>query len=861
MISMSNAWSNVDDWSADGCHDHPSITLSKSMEAIQPTWLFRQVGRIYADRKVVLLASFHVVASVVVFVHFALTKVQSQQEKISPDASFYSAKIGVPAFEFGTMHVILFQLAVLPLTMCRLLITNAACSSNRFLSSYIPFGAMTKFHIAIGYAVMVLLLVSTIVFFIFFGALCSSGEQDFCDKFSSEIMVTGYFIFLAFMTVGISSYLRFKIPYRIFYIIHHVVFLAYFLCILHTLDSVQRQKGGRSQAFKWLSSSILLYCCDRAAMYMTQRYKTKIIISHAIDSGENERCILLKANKPNLLQFSPGQFVYLKVPSVDNRWRPFSIGSAPESETIEFYIKVSNDTSWSGQLFVLINDLNSTLDAAWNDDVGGHGLDIDMEILGPYGTPLGEKMDHSHALLIGTGTGFVPCMSFLQDHISQCQGLDPFFHQRKEHDKKRGQDKENIESSHLSSTCSMKCQASPKLSLFVGSDAESKVSSSSAHTHSDSLAKISRDASIAKHQLYGWTLILLGPIVGIWMLGITLSWNNFSPFTINSGMSTFLAVGSVAFQLAFLLSSIIYWKRGSSLWYFIDIVIYLISLGTDSYWSATNRWGNFNLADLVYFSLLTGYMTIRFWSLALASGILYRPIQGRKSHKNRMTTYEKVEFVWICRSAASIAHIYPDLALQWSRLVEAWGEERAREACEISLYCTDPNINVCQQLADEIQDTILFKEGALKFYRPSIRDILAHHTGAIIDNEDTESTSTLFAFCGSEVIGNSAKEAKLFNDTQLAMNGRTRQIMDIVIQSHGSLNQKEASQREMDDNEKESNDGDDDGDSCTQSTCSHVAKHGIIPIQNNAIDVERILSRSHSFRYAQALVTRTVVSL
>ena len=80
------------------------------------------------------------------------------------------------------------------------------------------------------------------------------------------------------------------------------------------------------------------------------------------------------------------------------------------------------------------------------------------EIMGPYGSPLAMVGDHSHALVVGCGTGktwgpkylncasllstpnrqtltqriyceyiigFVPCLSLLQQHIEKCISLDP----------------------------------------------------------------------------------------------------------------------------------------------------------------------------------------------------------------------------------------------------------------------------------------------------------------------------------------------------------------------------------------------------------------------------------------------------
>lgn len=66
------------------------------------------------------------------------------------------------------------------------------------------------------------MFLATCFFFAFFGLLCNDGDQAFCDKFTSEIMITGYGILAALLIVGFTSYFRYQIPYEVFYIVHHM---------------------------------------------------------------------------------------------------------------------------------------------------------------------------------------------------------------------------------------------------------------------------------------------------------------------------------------------------------------------------------------------------------------------------------------------------------------------------------------------------------------------------------------------------------------------------------------------------------------------------------------------------------------
>ena len=86
---------------------------------------------------------------------------------------------------------VLFQMALIPFTMSRYTIATFSKSS---LNKYLPLDKALRIHIHLGYTMVSIVFSATIVFFIFFGLSCSEGEEAFCDKFTSEIMITGYCI-------------------------------------------------------------------------------------------------------------------------------------------------------------------------------------------------------------------------------------------------------------------------------------------------------------------------------------------------------------------------------------------------------------------------------------------------------------------------------------------------------------------------------------------------------------------------------------------------------------------------------------------------------------------------------------------
>ncbi len=502
-------------------------------------------------------------------------------------------------------------------------------------------------------------------------------------------------------------------------------------------------------------------------------------------------------------------------------------------------------------------------------------------------------------------TGFVPCMSVLREHIDQCLSLDPDLYHRKmqnhkdlmaelNHNNRSTRVLNHMNTSTIHNTTYNSHSNSPDSSkhstslttITFGDDGSGNGNGNGngtengVHPHmmyssssEDSEESMARSAKAQRLQIYGHALSLLGPMLGLLMFGLTISWT-YRPFHLFDYMDTILYAGTIIFQSAFI---ILVWfnSENASIWPFVDIVFILISIGADVYWFINNLWGNFHkTSDLIYYTLLTAYMVGRFTYKAIAAQ--RNPIKDGNLRKNGLVIYDKVHFVWTCRSAASMAQVYPDLLVLWDDLVNAWGITRARDVCTIHLHCTDKNINACQQLADEIQFTSLYQEGGVVFHRPNIHGLLANHTANILEKDgqscadsssivNVNASSTMFAFCGSERTGNIAKEAKIFNDLFLSMNGHTDHVVDLVIQTYGGLIGKKKSDDIDDDDNDDVGGGDGEidvdlhvGTDVDTDTDAHIdaatfcatstfPRREIVPNTKNAIDTDLIINRSHSF--------------
>lgn len=189
--------------------------FDKAREYLRPSFFFRWVISMYAQRKMVVFFLIHMMSTLVIWAHFAMIKFDQQMEAVPDTANKAWLKRLVPTIEFGSMHAILFQMALLPLTMCRYSIAGL---SESFLSTVVPLNRTLGMHIHLGVVMILIIFLATIVFFGFFGFMCvHEGEQPFCDKFTMEIMITGYCILGSMLLVGVTSFLRHRIPYEVFY--------------------------------------------------------------------------------------------------------------------------------------------------------------------------------------------------------------------------------------------------------------------------------------------------------------------------------------------------------------------------------------------------------------------------------------------------------------------------------------------------------------------------------------------------------------------------------------------------------------------------------------------------------------------
>ena len=147
------------------------------------------------------------------------------------------------------------------------------------------------------------------------------------------------------------------------------------------------------------------------------------------------RVTCLKIRKPAKFHYSPGDWVFIKIPKIAAfEWHPFTISSAPEvMKNITFALCIVQAFSQVQDTFsVHIRGVGQWTNKLYDHfkaesvDQGDHvvpelaGKDpgklksLDIFVDGPFGSPSSNIYRAEHAVLVGTGIGVTPFASILQ---------------------------------------------------------------------------------------------------------------------------------------------------------------------------------------------------------------------------------------------------------------------------------------------------------------------------------------------------------------------------------------------------------------------------------------------------------------
>lgn len=532
----------------------------------------------------------------------------------------------------------------------------------------------------------------------------------------------------------------------------------------------------------------LYYVCDRLAMHMTQKYRTRLVSSSTVSGSDGSRMMILNLRKPTLFSFKAGQYAYLKIASIDGHWHPFSISSDPSSDTLQFYVEVFGLKSWTAKLWNLIEEDSGS---------GFSSRYIDVEIMGPIGTELANTDRFSHILAIGSGSGIVPVMSMLKQQVNQLLLLDPAVHRkrlrqhrRKVHEIQMAEDRRKGSVIQYLGTLLTRKKVYTMLRSPTNENVKMSIQSYIARFEEDSDADSENKLQTSKSQMkvaafratrsiYGGLFLCFVPAIGVALIGLTISWNTIDT-QITARMVFFLKLFTVGFQFCFASLAMLVWDATAFL-AFIDLAIVIITPFADWYWLPRCQEGrSLRPNELTLYAILTGYMVVRIWGKAVNAQ--HRSWRSRLEGINERTI-ERTDIVWICRSASLVSELLPEIESLWTQLSEKWGASYVDSVCRIAIYVTDSDQQARSHLKREISSTTVYNSGCVKFGRPDLPSLIRQHTIELA--ETLTQSQTLLAYVGSPSLANEIHHHKVSNEVVCAITGYKNHQMEYVSDSHG----------------------------------------------------------------------------
>jgi len=304
----------------------------------------------------------------------------------------------------------------------------------------------------------------------------------------------------------------------------------------------------------------------------------------------------------------------------------------------------------------------------------------------------------------------------------------------------------------------------------------------------DTGAQKMRKAAFRATSFIYWVVILsFLPVFGVALVGFTISWNTLDHFF--PGMEDILQVITIGFQVCFAVVALFVWHVDNFLAY-TDVIACLVTPFADWYWflrySTKQSLSGYEISSYCF---LIGYMTIRVWNAAVKP----RHRSWRRvalAYSDGISTLDRLDFVWVTRSAAQVVEILPEINSTWDSLVSLWGVENVEAVCRISIYVTDRDQVSNDSLKEEARNTSLYQNGCIRFARPDFYNIIETHSLEMISTR--RNSSTLLAFCGSPSLGKSINEQKLKNDMVIAITANTHHTVDFVSESYGGISPKRA---------------------------------------------------------------------
>jgi hypothetical protein len=395
--------------------------------------------------------------------------------------------------------------------------------------------------------------------------------------------------------------------------------------------------------------------------------------------------------------------------------------------------------------------------------------------------------------------GIVPILSLFKQHIRNMLSLDPNVYLKELSDREDRIHQVQLAMEQRKGSIVKKVGASCRSRDEVVNTRHDKLSASirksiAQHDMLFSLADIrnnmfdlKKEAYLATRSLYGVVLLGLAPVLGVIVIGLTISWNT-TEVELAPGMFMALEVLTAVFQVVFCFASLFIWNS-TSISSYVDAVFCLVVPFADWYWFLVYemRYMKLSTNEVILFCVFHGYMTLRLWSRAVHPR--HKSWKNHVQHGGSASSLDCLEMVWTTRSASQASKILPDVISHYQSLVDAWGAKNAKKVCRVTIHVTDPDPMACALLEKELRSSeIMLTLGRLDTAR-----WIQNHTLRMIENH--KSSYSLLAFCGSPKLAHDINQNKISNDMITAITGYKKHQMEFVSESYGGTQSKKKAKR------------------------------------------------------------------
>jgi hypothetical protein len=210
--------------------------------------------------------------------------------------------------------------------------------------------------------------------------------------------------------------------FEIFWYSHHLFILFFALLLFHG------RTGFGPNFWKYFLVPGALYIFER----IYREYSAYRNVALVSVTNMNDIVMIIEFDRLSAFPggFKEGQYVFINCPHISSgQWHPFTISSAPQSNTATLHIRIQGQGSWTRELLrylVLLGPPNenyfrlTTMKADGTEQgrvLGPDGKQL-LRIYGPLAAPTQHVTEYEADMIIGAGIGVTPVCSTVQSIVN-----------------------------------------------------------------------------------------------------------------------------------------------------------------------------------------------------------------------------------------------------------------------------------------------------------------------------------------------------------------------------------------------------------------------------------------------------------